>query len=119
MAMARSDVPISSSRTQAARAARDEPQAASMAMFGPPRLKRLATRPAAMFSRMPGNESSVHSGRMPWPRLTTSVEEIVPPGIDSRSGMQARKPYDTDNGAPPPPMPTTAAVRSRGNGRSE
>ena len=60
-------MPSFSSRTPAYSAASDEPHAASIAMFGPPRLNRFATRPAATFSRMPGNESSVHSGRMPSP----------------------------------------------------
>ena len=85
-------VPLFNSRTPAYSAASDDPQAASMAMFGPPRLNRFATRPAATFSRMPGNESSVHSGRMPSPSLMTSDDLVCTPGMVSISGMHDRNP---------------------------
>src|SRR5579883_1231905 len=42
---------------------RDEAQAASTVKFTPPRLKRLAIRPATTLGRMPAKESSVHAGR--------------------------------------------------------
>ena len=61
--IAMSALPVSISRAPIITAASDEPQAASTVKFTPPRSKRLATRPAITFKRIPGKLSSVHSGR--------------------------------------------------------
>ena len=75
-----------------------------MVKLTPPKLSRLATRPAITLRRMPANESSVHSGS----RSATSAGSAP-----LKRGSSERRPYCEPTSPVPPLAPTITEARSR------
>ena len=98
--------PLSSACTAASTAAKEDAQAASTVKFAPPKSNRFATRPADTLSKMPGNDSSVHSGR----RVQTAAS-----GCSTMRLSSLRVAYCWPKSALPPLAPKITEVFSRSN----